>query len=136
MPVLGAEDLVDLGPEELGHDPRLVGERGLDLATHLLELVAHELGVDRVLLALEHARADLDRVHHHAGRVLARLDAPVQERRGRGIVDDDVVDDHAPHQDVHARLAKRGGGFHADHATSRPRRNERRSTRTRSLRRF
>ena len=32
MPVLGPEDLVDLGAEELGDDPRLVGERGLDLA--------------------------------------------------------------------------------------------------------
>ena len=61
-PFSGAEDLVDLGPEELGHHPRLVGERGLHLARDLLELVADELGVDRVLLALQHPRADLDRV--------------------------------------------------------------------------
>jgi hypothetical protein len=112
MPVLGPEDLVDLGAEELGDDPRLVGERGLDLARHLLELVADELGVDRALLALQHPRADLDRVHHDARRVVTGLDAPVQERRGRGIVDDDVVDDHAPHQDVDAGNSERRGGFH------------------------
>ena len=46
-------------------------------------------------------------------RALARLDPIVEERGGRRIVDDDVLDDHAPHQDVHARLAKWCGGLHA-----------------------
>ena len=115
VPVLGPEDLVDLGPEELGHDPRLVGERGLDLARDLLELVAHELGVDRGLLALEHPRADLDRVDHDARRrPRPPRSARSQERGGRGIVDDDVLDDHPPHQDVDAGLAEGRGGFHGE----------------------
>ena len=120
MPVLGAEDLVDLGPEELGDDPRLVRERGLDLARDLLELVAHELRVDGGLLALQHARADLDRVGHD----LRPASSPASIRRSTnaavgGIVDDDVLDDHPPHQDVDAGLAEGRGGFHGSDPTLR-----------------
>ena len=112
VPVLLAEDLVDLRAEELGDHPRLVRERALHLARDLLELVADELRVDRRLLALQHPRADLDRVRDDLDRVLARLDPAVDERRRRRIVDDDVVDKHTPHQDVDPRLAEGRSGFH------------------------
>ena len=55
--------------------------------------------------ALEHARTDLDRVDDHVRGVLAPFHAAVEERRRGGIVDDDVLDNHAPHEDVDARLA-------------------------------
>ena len=51
--------------------------------------------------------------------VLARLHAAVQERRGGGIVDDDVLDDHPPHEDVDAGLAEGRGGFHGERLTVR-----------------
>ena len=46
-----------LRAEELGDDPRLVGERGLDLARDLLELVADELGVRRAACSRSSTRA-------------------------------------------------------------------------------
>jgi hypothetical protein len=119
VPVLGAEDLVDLGTEELRDDPRLVRERALHLARDLLELVADELGVDRRVLALQDARADLDRVRDHVHGILAGIDAAIDERGRRRVVHDDVVDDHTPHQDMDARVAEWRSGFHdaGSHAT-------------------
>ena len=102
-PFSGAEDLVDLGAEELGHHARLVGEGGLDLARDLLELVADELGVHaRPARAPAPARRSRSRRSTTpTGSSPASIRA-VQERGGRRIVDDDVLDDHAPHQDVDA----------------------------------
>ncbi len=119
VPVLGTEDLVDLRAEELRDDAGLVRERGLHLARDLLELVADVLRVHRRLLALEHARADLDRVRHDAHAALAGLHATGHVRGGRGIVDDDVVDDDAPQEDVDAGLAEGGGSFHDERVTVR-----------------
>ena len=104
-PGLGPEHLVDLRAEELRDHARLVGERRLDLARDLLELVAHELRVQPRLLALQHARADLDRVVDHAHRVLAGLQPRAHEGGRRRIVDDEALHEHAPHEHVDPLLA-------------------------------
>ena len=52
-------------------------------------------------------------------RVLARVDLLVEERSRGRIVDDDVLDDDTPHEDVDAGLAEGRGGFHVRRRTLR-----------------
>src|SRR5205814_10633316 len=62
MAALRAEHLVPLPAELLRALLGSFGEPRLDLARRALELVAHEVRVGSRLLALEHARADLEGV--------------------------------------------------------------------------
>ncbi len=96
MPVLGAEHLVDARIEPLGDDPRALDERGIELARGLLELGPHELGVGAGLLAVEHARADLDRIGHEPRDVVAALLALARQPHGARVVDDEAVDQRRP----------------------------------------
>ena len=61
----------------------------------LLELAAHEVGVRAGLLAVEHARADLDRVDDRLDGVLPRLLALLHEAQRAVVLDDQAVDDQA-----------------------------------------
>ena len=64
------------------------------------------------LLAVQNPGADLDRVRHHPHGILARVD-PAGDQLGRHrVVHDQVVDDQAPDERAHARLAQGCGGFH------------------------
>ena len=109
---LGPEDLVDLGPEVLGDRARLVGELALDLARHALELGLHVLRVGRGLLAVEHARADLDRVPDGLDGIVARLLALAHEPDGAFVLEVELADDEpvADHGDM--GLPEWGCGFH------------------------
>ena len=80
----------------------------------LLELRLHELRVRAGLLAVEHARADLDRVADRLGRVVAVLLALANDANGALVVDDEAVDrdDIAEYADV--RLPEWSGCFHVD----------------------
>ena len=62
LPLVLPEDLGELTLEVLGDRARLVGELLLDALGRLLELGLDVLGVRAGLLAVEHARADLDGV--------------------------------------------------------------------------
>ncbi len=95
MAALGVEHLVDLLPELLGDLSRVVAELALDLLRDLLELGPHELGVGARLLAVEHARADLDRVGDHGRAVAPGLLALTDETGGRLVGDDEAVDEQA-----------------------------------------
>ena len=75
---VGPERLVELPVEDLGDRAGAVGELALDLARGLLQLGLDELDVRARLLAVQHARADLERVGDHRRRVVARLDAGAQ----------------------------------------------------------
>jgi hypothetical protein len=71
----------------LGHRPRLLGERALDLARELLELAADEVDLRAGRLAVEHARADLERV---GNRLLAgdpELEPALDELGERTVLD-------------------------------------------------
>ena len=81
---LGVEYLVELRAELLGGRARLLAELGLHGLRHLLELGLDELGVGRRLLAVEHPRADLDRVRDDLVRIRSLLHQAHQA----------VVDDH------------------------------------------
>src|SRR3954469_24657069 len=95
VPRLGPERLVDLAADLLGHLAGALGEHELDLARRLVELALHELGVGAGLLAVEHARSDLDRVRDHADGVGARLLPLPDEPDGALVVDDEAVDGEA-----------------------------------------
>jgi hypothetical protein len=112
--VLGAEDLLDALVEVLRHLARPIGELGIQLGGRLLELRLDELGVRPGLLAVEHARADLDRVADGLGRVLAVLLALANDAHRAVVVDDQAVDrDHvAEYADV--GLPQWSGCFHVD----------------------
>ena len=79
--------------EELGDRARLLGELLLDVLRGLLELGLDELGVRAGLLAVEHARADLDGVAHDLDRVVAVLLALTHQPDGAFVLDDEAVDD-------------------------------------------
>jgi hypothetical protein len=114
MPAVGPEGLLE-ARAQLGHD-RLgrLPEPLLNLLRGVLEVLPQDLDGRAGLLAVEHARADLDRVGHHARRILAGV-LPRAHDVGRArIVDDQVLDDHAPDEGADAGLAERGrGGFHS-----------------------
>jgi hypothetical protein len=90
-----SEDLVHLLLEALGDGAGPVGELVLDLPGHRLELGPHEFGVCPGLLAIEHARADLDRVLHQSRGVSPGLGALPDQACGRLVVHDETVDAHA-----------------------------------------
>ena len=81
----------------------------VQLARGLLELRAYELGVGARLLAVEHARADLDRLDDEARRILTLGGEP----DGRLVVDRQPVDREAAVDDVDPREGERGGSFHS-----------------------
>ena len=94
-PFSGAEDLVDALAQMLGDRACLFGELAVQLRGGALELGLDELGVGAGLLAVEHARADLDGVADELDRVLAVLLALLDEPDGAFVVDDQAVDGHA-----------------------------------------
>ena len=95
---------------------RALDERRVELARGLLELRAHELGVDAGQLAVEHARADLDRLDHEAHRVLALAG----QARGGLVVDGQLLDVQPPVADVDLREGETDGSFHERRRTVRP----------------
>ena len=103
LTVLLAEYLADELFEELGDRARLLGELRLDVARGLLELGLDELGVGAGLLAVEHARADLDGVADGLGGVVPVLLALPDDADGALVVDDEAVD-----RDDDRRLRGRG----------------------------
>ena len=116
VPVLGPEDLVDLLVEPLGDPPRALDERRVELARGLLELRAHELGVDAGQLAIQHARADLDRLGHEAHGVVAIGG----QARGGLVVDGQLLDVEPAVADVDLREGETDGSFHDQRPTVRP----------------
>ena len=112
VPLVGPEGLLE-ARAQLGDD--LLGRRAqplLDLARGLLEVRAQDLHGGAGLLAVQDPGADLDRVGDHALGILARLGAHAHELGGDGIVDDEVLDDHAPDEGADAGPAEWGGGLH------------------------
>jgi hypothetical protein len=117
-----ARDVALLGPEgllearaQLGD--HLLGGRAealLDLARGLLQVGAQHLDRRSRVLALQHPRADLDRVRDDARGILAGVHALAHDLGGGRVVDHEVLDDQAPDQRVDARRAEWGGGFHED----------------------
>ena len=88
----------------------------VELARGLLELRAHELRVGAGLLAVEHARADLDRLDDEAHRVVALGGQP----HGGLVVDREEVDRQAAVGDLDAGEGEGEGSFMAiTHATDR-----------------
>ena len=83
-----------------------------ELGGGALELGLDELGVRAGLLAVEHARADLDRVADQLGRILAVLLALRDEPDGALVVDDEAVDDHAIAHDPDVRRPEGCCSFH------------------------
>ena len=114
MAALRPEDLVDLALQVLGHLARPLGERLVDLLGHLLELVADELRVRARGLAVEHARADLDRVDDRADRVLAALLLLAHEADGALVGDDEAVHGEAIADGADYGLPEWCCGFHKD----------------------
>ena len=115
VPVLLPEGLVDLRVEALGHLAGALDERAVELARGALELRLDEVGVRRGLLAVEHPRADLDRVGDEPGGGLAGLLALPGEPDGAGVLHDEPVDEQrlARGADVGGTAEGRGGGgFH------------------------
>ncbi len=114
MAVLGAEDLLDALVEVLRDLAGRVGELRVEVAGGLLELRLDELRVRAGLLAVEHARADLDGVADRLGRVVAVLLALANDANRALVVDDEAVDrdDIAEYADVW--LPEWSGCFHVD----------------------
>ena len=112
LPAVLAEDLVDLLAEVLRDQSRLVGELAVELLGALLELRAHVLGVCGGLLAVEHARADLDGVRDGLDRVVTRLLALADDARGGFVLDRQVVDGEPIAGRRDAGLPERGCRFH------------------------
>ena len=108
MPAVGVEHGVELLPELLGRLLRALAELGLHALGDLLELGLHELRVGAGLLAVEHARADLERVD--GDRVgIQRL----SDQAGKRLVgDDEPVDADAVVLRGDVGMAKWGCGFH------------------------
>ena len=86
----------------------------LQLARGLLELGLDELRVGAGLLAVEHARADLDGVADRLDRVVAVLLARANEADGALVLDDEAVDRDAIADDADVRLPEWSGCFHVD----------------------
>ena len=112
VPAVGAEELVDLLPEVVGDLLGPVGERRLDVARRAVELAADEVGVGPRLLAIEDARADLDRVDHRPHRVVAGLLTLADEPHRRLVVNNQSVDREAVADRADMRLSQGRGGFH------------------------
>ena len=112
VPAVGAEELVHLLPQVLGHLLGPLGERRLDIARRAVELAAHEVGVGARLLAIEHARADLDRVDHRPRGVVAGLLALADEPHRALVVNHEPVDREAVADRADMRLSQGRGGFH------------------------
>ncbi|TML26190.1 MAG: hypothetical protein E6G30_09125 [Actinobacteria bacterium] len=107
------EQPVEPPVELLAQRSRALGELAVELPGRLLHLRRHELGVRAGLLAVEHARADLDRVGHQAGRVLTPLLALAHQARGGRIVDHQPVHgDALAGEDADVRWTQWRGGFH------------------------
>ena len=81
----------------------------------LLELGLDELGVGGGLLAVEHARADLDGVADRPDRIVAVLLALAHEPDGAFVLDDQAVDHEAVADRADVRLSEGGGCFHGSH---------------------
>ena len=120
LAVVLAEHVGELLLEELGDRARLVGELLLDVLRGLLELGLDELGVGARLLAVEHARADLDGVADDLDRVVAVLLALAHEPDGAFVLDDEAVDDEPVADRADVRLSEWGGGFHVEPPTVGP----------------
>jgi len=73
-------------------------------------VVAHEERVGPGQLAVEHARADLDRLGHEAHRVLALAG---QAHDGL-VVQNELIDRQPPLVDVDLRDRETDGSFHGD----------------------
>ena len=112
--VLRAEDLLDALVEVLRHLAGAVGELGVQLGGRLLELRLDELRVGAGLLAVEHARADLDGVAHRLDRIVAVLLALADEANGALVLDDEAVDRHAIADHADVGLPEWSRGFHVD----------------------
>ena len=115
VPVLLPEGLVDLRVQPLGHLARALDEGAVELPRGALELRLDEVGVRRGLLAVEHPRADLDRVRDEPRGGLAGLLALPGEPDGAGVLHDEPVDEQrlARGADVGGTAEGRGGGgFH------------------------
>ena len=108
-PVL-AEGLVDLRVEPLGDDAGALGELAAT-PRGLLELGSHEVGVRAGLLAVEHPRADLDRVERQLPRVLVLA----RKAHGAFVVDDEAVDGQRARRAT--RTVAKGRGVAASIAT-------------------
>jgi hypothetical protein len=110
VPRQHARHMAALGPED---GVQLLVQRGHDLLRGVLEVVLEDLDAGARLLAVEHPRADLDRVGDHARPVLPRVDPRAHEVGRRRVVDDDVLNDQPPHQGGDALRAQGcGRGFH------------------------
>ena len=112
VPAVGAEELVDLLPEVVGHLLGPLRERRLDVARRAVELAPHEVGVGACLLAIEHARADLNGVDHRSHRVVAGLLALSHEPHGALVVNNQPVDREAVADRADVRLSQGCCGFH------------------------
>jgi hypothetical protein len=100
------------GIEPLRHDPRAVDERRVELAGGLLELGLDEVGVGAGVLAIEHPRADGDRIEDEARDVLAQLLALARELDRAGVVDDEAVDPETIALGSHLGEGETSGSFH------------------------
>ena len=114
VPVLRAEHLLDALVEVLGHLACPVGELRVEVRGGLLELRLDELRVRAGLLAVEHARADLDGIADRLRRVVPVLLALANDANRALVVDDEAVDrdDVAEYADV--GLPEWSGCFHVD----------------------
>ena len=112
VPVLGSEHLVDLRAEVLGDRAGLVGELTFELAGRALELGLHVLGVGGRLLAVEHPRADHERVANGLDGIVAGLLALAHEPDRAFVLHVELANDEpvADHGDV--GLPEGGGCFH------------------------
>ena len=79
--------------EELRDLARLVRELDVQLRGRALELRLDELRVRAGLLTVEDARADLDRVGHSLGVIVARLLALAHDAHGALVLDVELPDD-------------------------------------------
>jgi hypothetical protein len=112
--VLRPEHLVDAIVEELRELARTVRELTVQIVRRLLELRLHELGVCAGLLAIEHARADLDGVQHDPDRIVAVLLALTDEPDGAVVLDHEAVDRDPVAHHAHVCLPEWSCSFHVD----------------------
>ena len=114
-PFSGPKHLLDALVEELGDLARAVRELAVQVVRRLLELRLDELGVRAGLLAVEHARADLDRVARPSWTGSSPcLLALADEANGALVVHDEAVDRDAVADHADVRLPEWSGCFHVD----------------------
>ena len=114
LAVVLPEDGRELVLERLVDRAGLLGELVLEVAGRLLELRLHELGVRARLLAVEHARADLDGVRDGPGRIVPVLLALADEPDGALVLHDEAVDRDPVAHHAHVRLPEWSCSFHLD----------------------